>query len=49
MAEQHGLETVVWTADSPAWVKRAIKSGVHAIITNNPARMFARRAELLNE
>jgi glycerophosphoryl diester phosphodiesterase len=49
MAEQHGLEAVVWTADSPAWVKRAIKSGVCAIITNNPARMFARRAELLNE
>jgi glycerophosphoryl diester phosphodiesterase len=49
MAERHGLETVIWTADSPAWVKRAIKSGIRAIITNNPARLFARRAELLNE
>jgi glycerophosphoryl diester phosphodiesterase len=49
MAGEHGLETVVWTADSPAWVSRAIKSGVRVIITNNPARMFARRAELLNE
>jgi glycerophosphoryl diester phosphodiesterase len=49
VAAQHGLETVVWTADSPAWVKRAIKNGVRAIITNNPARMLARRAELLNE
>jgi glycerophosphoryl diester phosphodiesterase len=49
LAEQHGLETVVWTADSPAWVKRATRSGIRAIITNNPALMFARRAELLNE
>lgn len=48
-AAQHGLETVVWTADSPAWVARAIKSGIHAIITNNPARLSARRAELLDE
>jgi glycerophosphoryl diester phosphodiesterase len=49
IAEQHGLETVVWTADSPAWVKRAVNSGIRAIITNNPAQMFARRARLLNE
>jgi glycerophosphoryl diester phosphodiesterase len=48
IAKQHSLETVVWTADKPAWVSRAIKSGVRAIITNNPARLCARRAQLLD-
>jgi glycerophosphoryl diester phosphodiesterase len=47
-AREHGLETVVWTADNPAWVSRAIKSGVRAIITNNPAHLCARRAQLLD-
>jgi glycerophosphoryl diester phosphodiesterase len=45
-AALHGLETVVWTADNPAWVERAIKRGVRAVITNNPARLCARRDEL---
>jgi glycerophosphoryl diester phosphodiesterase len=48
-AIKHGLGTIVWTADSPAWVERAIKSGIRAIITNNPARLSARRAELLDD
>lgn len=39
MALQHNLPTVVWTADAPAWAKRAQRYGVHAIITNHPARM----------
>ena len=47
-ARQDKLETVVWTADNPAWVQRALQSGVRAIITNNPARLCARRAELLD-
>jgi glycerophosphoryl diester phosphodiesterase len=47
-ARQNKLETVVWTVDNPAWVQRALKSGVRAIITNNPARLCARRAELLD-
>jgi glycerophosphoryl diester phosphodiesterase len=46
-ATRFGLETVIWTADNPAWVERAIKRGVRAIITNNPARLCARRDELL--
>jgi glycerophosphoryl diester phosphodiesterase len=45
-AARHGLETIVWTADNPAWVERAITRGVRAIITNDPARLCARRAEL---
>ena len=45
-AAERGLETVVWTADNPAWVARALRSGVRAVITNDPARLCARRAEL---
>lgn len=48
-ARRRGLETVVWTIDNPLWVERAIKFGIRAIITNNPARLAARRAELLND
>ena len=46
-AARHNLKTVVWTADNPAWVARALRNGVHAVITNDPARLCARRAELL--
>lgn len=46
-AHERGLKSVVWTVDGPAWVERAIKKGLHAIITNNPARMFERRAQLM--
>jgi glycerophosphoryl diester phosphodiesterase len=45
-ATRCGLETVVWTADNPLWVERAIKRGVRAVITNDPARLCARRNEL---
>lgn len=40
------LRTVIWTADHPNWVKRAFELGIHAIITNNPARLIAHRDEL---
>ena len=30
-AARHGLETVIWTADNPAWVERAIKTGDRAL------------------
>ena len=45
-AARHNLNTVVWTADNPSWVSRAMRSGVRAVITNDPARLSARRAEL---
>jgi glycerophosphoryl diester phosphodiesterase len=41
-AARRGLETVIWTADNPAWVERAIKRGIRAIITNDPARLIER-------
>lgn len=45
-ATKRGLGVVVWTVDSPAWVARAIKNGVRAVITNNPAIMCKRREQL---
>lgn len=38
-AKRHGMQTVVWTVDNPAWLARARRLGIQAIITNNPAIM----------
>jgi glycerophosphoryl diester phosphodiesterase len=46
-ATSQNLRTVVWTADNPAWVDRAIKRQIDAIITNSPGNLCVRRAELL--
>lgn len=35
-----GLETIIWTADNPAWALRARTRGISAIITNDPARLI---------
>lgn len=49
IAEKHGLSTIIWTADHPVWVKRASEIGLKAIITNNPARLLAKRHEVFNK
>ena len=33
------LLPVVWTVDDPKWMRRAASLGIHAVITNHPARM----------
>jgi glycerophosphoryl diester phosphodiesterase len=43
------LKTVIWTANHSAWVRRALKLGIYGIITNNPARLLAKRNQLLAE
>jgi glycerophosphoryl diester phosphodiesterase len=48
-AARRGLETVVWTADNPAWVARASKLGVRAIITNNSARLVEKRRRMIDD
>lgn len=47
-AAHRGLPVTIWTADNPRWVKRALKLGVAAIITNDPARLLNERNELLS-
>ena len=34
------LNTVVWTVDNPIWVIRARENGIHALMSNNPAKML---------
>lgn len=45
-AGQRNLPVTIWTADSPRWIRRGIKLGLNAIITNDPARLLDRRREL---
>ena len=46
-AEHRNLPVNIWTADHPRWLKRGVKLGLNAIITNDPARLLATRRELL--
>jgi len=39
-ARASDLYPVVWTVDDPKWLGRASRCGIHALITNNPARMI---------
>ena len=46
-ATRRGLDVLVWTADHPRWIRRGMELGLKAIITNDPAKMLAKRRELL--
>ena len=45
-AEKKNLPVTIWTVDNRVWVNRAVNLGINAIITNNPARLLAKRDEL---
>lgn len=45
-AAVHGLPVTIWTADRPLWIRRGASLGVKAIITNDPARLLAKRNAL---
>lgn len=42
-AKNKGLATIIWTADNSIWIKRAFDLGIYAVITNNPARLLAKK------
>jgi glycerophosphoryl diester phosphodiesterase len=42
-AKDAGLHVAVWTVDDPAWIGKAKKIGIDALITNNPTAMLAHR------
>ncbi|MDQ4123910.1 MAG: hypothetical protein M3209_20920 [Acidobacteriota bacterium] len=46
-ASDADLKTVIWTANHSAWVRRAVRLGIYGIITNNPARLLAKRDQIL--
>jgi glycerophosphoryl diester phosphodiesterase len=39
-AEARGLPAVIWTVDDPRWLLRAQSLGIHAVMTNDPAKML---------
>lgn len=45
-ASEAGLPVTIWTADSLRWVERGARLGLKAIITNDPARLLARKREI---
>ena len=47
-ADEKGLLVTIWTANNPVWVKRGIDLGINSVITNNPARMLAKKQEIFN-
>jgi glycerophosphoryl diester phosphodiesterase len=42
-AKAGGLHVAVWTVDDPAWIDRARKIGIDALITNDPETMIRAR------
>ncbi len=42
LALEANLNPVVWTVENPAWVARAQENRIHALMTNNPAKMLAK-------
>lgn len=47
-AAKRNLRVIIWTADHPRWIRRALKLGLTAIITNDPARLLERRREVFD-
>jgi glycerophosphoryl diester phosphodiesterase len=45
-AEKQNIPVTIWTADNPLWLQRAIERKITAIITNNPARLLAKKAKI---
>ncbi len=45
-AQLANLKVVVWTVDNPSWLVKAHKLGIHALITNDPARMLVKRQSI---
>ena len=45
-AKAQNLRVTIWTVDQIVWVKRAIKLGIEAIISNNPAHLLAEKHRL---
>jgi glycerophosphoryl diester phosphodiesterase len=39
-ANDHHLPTVIWTVDDPRWLTRARFLGIHALMTNDPAKFL---------
>ncbi len=45
-AQKQNISVVIWTVDSPRWIKIAADYNIRGIITNRPAALIAARSEL---
>ena len=45
-ADKRGMPVTVWTVDTDRWVPRAVKRGLFALITNDPAKLLRRRRSM---
>jgi glycerophosphoryl diester phosphodiesterase len=45
-AARRDLSVIVWTADHPRWIRRGIELGLKGVITNDPAKLIAKRLEV---
>lgn len=48
-AAKKNLPVTIWTANNPAWVRRALNLGINAIITDNPARLLTERNKIIEK
>jgi glycerophosphoryl diester phosphodiesterase len=47
LASEVNMPVTIWTADSPLWIRRATELGIDSLITNDPARLLAKRNQLI--
>ncbi len=45
-ANKNNLLVTIWTVNNAVWVKRGVDLGINAIITNNPAKLLAKKQEV---
>ncbi len=48
-AEKWRMPVTVWTVDTARWVPRAVKRGLFALITNDPAKLVSTRESMLRQ
>lgn len=48
-AEKYGMPVTVWTVNRAAWVSRAARQGLYAVITDEPSKMLSRRESMLRQ
>jgi glycerophosphoryl diester phosphodiesterase len=47
VAREADLVPVVWTVDDVRWIERAQARGIHALMTNSPAKLIAQRQRMI--
>ena len=45
-ARRENMPVTIWTVNNPAWIARAAERKIRAVITNDPARLIAKKKEI---